>query len=715
MRTSERSSRRRNILVFFLRWSWLSVIVFPLGCRQPLNSPYPAEEAKANIYYTTFSEQPKHLDPAVAYSSDEYRIIALVYEPPLQYRYDAERYLLEPLTATSLPKVTYLDREGKPLPPGTPPEEVAFTEYEIEIRRGIRYQPHPAFVRNRKGELRYCRLREADVEPIETPYDFPELGTRELVAEDYVYQIKRLVHPQIHSPIASLMAHYIVGLRELGEQLQRDYEAWRRLGGDGFFDIRNYPLEGAYAVDRYRYRIRIRGVYPQFRYWLAMPFFAPMPPEADLFYGQELLQKKNITLDWYPVGTGPFMVVENNPNRRILLQRNPNHLELDPQSGQPLPHLDGIQFLLEREAIPAWNKFLQGYYETSGIASDLFDRAITFGAEGRPTLTKALREKGIRLVTTTAPSVFYLAFNMVDPVVGGLEESHRKLRQAIAIALDFEEYIAIFLNGQGVVAHSPIPPGIPGHERDYNPYTHTVEGDRIVRRSLEEAKKLLAEAGYPNGIDPKSGKPLVLYYDAVGGGADDKARFDWYRKQFRKLGIELIVRATDYNRFREKVRSGNAQIFSWGWNADYPDPENFLFLFYCPNSKVRSGGENAANYCNPEFDRLFEKMRRLEPGPERRALIRRMVQILRRDTPWVFGFYPKSFLLYHQWLSNVRLNPMANNRLKYFKLDPELRAEKRQIWNRPVLWPLGMIGFLILILLLPAWWTYRRRMEATAL
>jgi oligopeptide transport system substrate-binding protein len=70
---------------------------------------------------------------------------------------------------------------------------------------------------------------------------------------------------------------------------------------------------------------------------------------------------------------------------------------------------------------------------------------------------------------------------------------------------------------------------------------------------------------------------------------------NWMRKQFAKLGIELVVRATDYNRFQEKMRKGTAQVFMWGWNADYPDPENFFFLLYGPNRKV-DGGENAANY-----------------------------------------------------------------------------------------------------------------------
>ena len=84
-------------------------------------------------------------------------------------------------------------------------------------------------------------------------------------------------------------------------------------------------------------------------------------------------------------------------------------------------------------------------------------------------------------------------------------------------------------------------------------------------------------------------------------GSEAKAQFDWLRKQFHKLNIQLDIRSTDYNRFQDKIRHGQAQIFQWGWNADYPDPENFLFLLYGPNGKVATDGENASNYSNTEF------------------------------------------------------------------------------------------------------------------
>jgi ABC-type transport system substrate-binding protein len=233
------------------------------------------------------------------------------------------------------------------------------------------------------------------------------------------------------------------------------------------------------------------------------------------------------------------------------------------------------------------------------------------------------------------------------------------------------------------------------------------------RKSIETAKKLLAEAGYPDGRDAGSGQPLVLYLDTTDRGPGDKPRLDWYRKQFAKLAIQLEVRGTDYNRFQEKVRKGAAQIFVWGWNADYPDPENFLFLFHGPQSRAKTQGENAANYSNPEYDRLFEQVKHLENGPARQALIDRMLAILREDAPWSFGFHPKDYSLHHEWVSNLKPNNMARNGLKYQKIDAALRETMRAKWNRPVLWPLGLLAIVLAASAAPAVMGWRRRERAS--
>ncbi|MET0104603.1 MAG: ABC transporter substrate-binding protein [Sedimenticola sp.] len=698
------------------------------------NNPYPAAEADRNILYSSFSERPKHLDPVRSYSSDEYAFIAQIYEPPLQYHFLKRPYTLEPLSAVEVPKARYLDTEGNWLPASAPEDEIAFSDYEIEIRQGLRYQPHPALARDEQGNYLYHDLKPEEIESFNTLADFSGSGSREVTADDFVNQIKRLAVPHLHSHIAGLMGEYILGLNEFGERIEEVYGQLKKRSGreKPYLDLRSHKLEGVEVIDRYRFRIRLKGKYPQFVYWLAMPFFSPMPWEAEAFFSQQGMEKRNITLDWYPIGSGPFMLTENNPNLRMVLSRNPNfhgeeypsegeasdqELGLLEDAGKALPFIEKAVYSLEKETIPYWNKFLQGYYDTSGISSDSFDQAVKFSDQGELGLTEPMKVKGINLLTAVTTSMYYMGFNMADPVVGGDSDRARLLRRAISVALDFEEYISIFNNGRGIPAQSPIPPGIFGNRQGregINTYVYDLVNGKPRRKSLKEAKELMAQAGYPNGKDSDTGKPLILYYDTTASGPDDKARLNWFRKQFAKLGIQLVIRATDYNRFREKMRKGTAQIFMWGWNADYPDPENFLFLLYGPNGKLEHGGENAANYSSHRFDALFEKMKNMENGPKRQGIIDEMIEILRQDAPWVFGFHPKAFSLFHSWYRNVKPNLMANNTLKYKRLEPELRQQKRNEWNPPVLWPVITLLVVLVVSAIPAVRIYRRHERSAA-
>jgi len=700
--------------------SYFYIVVIGLliaGCESTvINSPYAPEDKELSILYSSFSLRPKHLDPARSYSSNEATFTGQIYEPPFQYHYLKRPYTLLPLTATQLPTVRYFNSDDVELTTNEEKKNVAYSVYEITIKQDIYYQPHPAFVKNSDGQYLYHQLSESKLKSISTLSDFEQQASRELIAEDYVYQIKRLAHPKIHSPILGLMGEYIVGLAEFAKSLQ---------GIKQDINLRTLDIDGVKVIDRYTYQIKVNGKYPQLRYWLAMPFFAPIPWEADDFYSQSGLIKKNITLDWYPVGTGPYQLTVNNPNSRMVLEKNPNfHDEFYPNEGEEqddqllvdrgkkLPFIDKVIFTLEKESISYWNKFLQGYYDISGISSDSFEQAIQMGNGGELGLSSTMLDKGVNLKTAVETSIYYVGFNMNDSVVGGYSENKRKLRQAISIAIDQEEYISIFTNGRGVAAHGPIPPGIFGYspgEKGVNSTVYDWIQGEARRKSLLEARELLSDAGYPNGRSKKTGEPLVLYFDVTGSGPGSKARFDWMRKQFNKLDVQLVIRETDWNRFQDKMQTGQAQIYQWGWNADYPDPENFLFLLYGPNSKSDSGGQNSSNYQNPEYDRLFEKMRVMPDTKERLAVITKMLKIIHKDSPWVWGFHPKSFSLYHAWNKNVKPNLMANNTIKYRRIDAQQRQKLQEQWNRPILWPLGLVIIALILLLLPAWLLYQRK------
>src|SRR5574340_1155 len=711
------SAKLRAMKILFV-----SLLVLPLSaCNGGLwNNPYPAADECKPILYTAFTERPKHLDPAQAYSENEYEFLAQIYAPPLQYHYLKRPYELVPLAASEMPVVRYLDKNRRPLPATAPAEKIAFSVYEIRIKPNMRYQPHPAFAPEN------MHLTQDGLRGIHALGDFPHRGTRAVTAADYAYQIKRLAHPQLHTPILGVMGEYIVGLKDFAVRLQQAAQK----NPAAFLDLNEYPLPGVQVVDEHTYRIEIHGKYPQFAYWLAMPFFAPMPQEVERFYAQPGMRERNLTLDWWPAGSGPYYLSGNDPNRRMVLSRNPYYdSERYPAEGEAgdaqagllvdagrlLPLIERVVFSLEKETIPYWNKFLQGYYDASGISSDSFDQAVQVNVGGEAAVTDTMKAQGIALSTAVSTSTMYTGFNWLDKTVGGNGERARKLRQAIAIAVDFEEFVSIFANGRGIAAQSPIPPGIFGYregEAGLNRYVYDWVGGAPRRKSIEEARRLLAEAGYPDGVDAQTRQPLVINLDTTANGVGGKARLDWLRKQFDKLNVQLVVRSTDYNRFQDKIRKGDTQMFYFGWNADYPDPENFLFLLHGAQAKVGKGGENAANYSNPEYDRLFDQMKNMENSPARQAIIDRMLEILRRDSPWLWGYHPKNYVLQHGWLHNVKPNVMANNKLKYWRVDAGQRDRLRRAWNQPARWPLWLGLSALLLSGAWVWRVLRKREEA---
>ena len=712
------------------------------------NNPYPDTDGKKNVFYTSFSEEPKTFDPAVSYSEDQYEFIGQIYEPPMQYHCLKRPYTLVPCAAEKTPEPQYFDKDGKALPADAPDEQIVKAVYEIHLRKDLKYMDHPCFAKNADGSYPYHSSAETEWPPIEHPNDLPLKGTRIATAADYVYQIKRLASPLLECPIASNVSTFVDGFEDLQKELEGEVARIRKERKDNagvfynqeaderdnpiYLDYRKFDLKGAQVADEFTFKITLSRKYPQLRYWLAMPFFCPMPWEAERFFNQPAAAKQNLTLKRFPVGTGPYYLAVNRGNFRMILRRNPNfHDEYYPTDGSPgdeeagyldakgkkLPFLDEAVYVLEKESVPRWAKFMQGYYDTSGIAENVFDQAVKFSGDGGMGVSDEMSNRKIRLNTIVESSTFYFGFNMLDETVGGYEDKKKKLRQALSIVFDYEEYLQIFRNNRGVAAQGPIPPGLFGYQEGKegnNPFVYDWDEKTSLpkRKSIEYAKKLLAEAGYPEGRG-KDGKQLILFYDSVDRG-ESKPMMDWIRKKFAQIGVDFQTRSTDYNRFQEKMLKGNSMYFSWGWNADYPDPENFLFLLHGPNGKVKFQGENASNYDNPRFSELFKKMETMDNTPERAAIIKEMLAIAREDAPWMWGFHPTAFGLAHEWLSKSKPLTFGNNSLKYRRLNPELRAQKRAEWNQPITWPVWTLGILIVVFVAPAsYMLYRKDHEPT--
>ncbi|MBY0377132.1 MAG: peptide ABC transporter substrate-binding protein, partial [Gammaproteobacteria bacterium] len=188
-------------------WFVIAICLLLLGCHhKPRNDPYRTRDATANIYYGAYASPPKTLDPAKAYTTDEAQFVSLVYEPPLQYQYLTHPWTLEPLLATQMPEVIYKDAQDKVV---TGPQLASSSEYIIHIRPGIYYQLHPAFSTLDKDVYRYWPLRDAQAKSYTNMNDFKQLATREVTADDFVYEIKRLASPAVQSPIYGLMSMHI--------------------------------------------------------------------------------------------------------------------------------------------------------------------------------------------------------------------------------------------------------------------------------------------------------------------------------------------------------------------------------------------------------------------------------------------------------------------------------------------------------------------------
>ncbi|MBW3623629.1 MAG: hypothetical protein KY468_09515 [Armatimonadetes bacterium] len=644
-----------------MRRSLASLILFGVilslaGCS---NNPYPPGQAARPVIYRTMPEDPRSLDPSFAYTVSEAQIVDLIYPSFYRYHYlkrdpfvlelnlGAEEPKREPHVVTEVEKGRKIQKTGE--------------AWTFRIKPGIRFQDDPCF---------------------------PGGKGREVKAADFLFSFRRIADPSVHSPVLGFFADKILGFHEYAE---RNSELLKK----GKLADYSAPVEGLQLDpnDPYTFRILLNQPYPQLRYLMAMHFTTPQAHEAVKKYGDELAR--------HPVGCGPYVLAEFIPKQRIVLKANPNRYpEYYPTEGEPgdrekgllkdagkrLPLNEMIVYSTVKEGITGWNLFLQGYLDAWGVTQENYTQVMS----RQGSLSGEMKRKGVRLDRSVGATIGYFAFNMDDPVFGGYTPQKRKLRQAISLAVDSQAFIDLFNQGLGENADFLIPPGIYGYEPGYqNPYR---------QHNPEKAKALLAEAGYPNGIDPKSGERLTLIHDNTATNAAGRQFVGLLKKQIEAIGVRYVSRSWRRPVWEGRVDEGKFQFIAYGWLADYPDPENFVFLLYGPNGRVNGrSGVNSSNYNNPEYNRLFEQMRAMEDGPERLALIRKMRDIAVEDSPWIYRDHDESLGLMYNWLQNVKTHSVANDTSKYLSVDGPYRVEKQLDWNRPNYLPLaGGVAFLVL-------------------
>ena len=496
--------------------------------------------------------------------------------------------------------------------------------YTIKIRKGIRFQDDPCFKStNGKG--------------------------RELTAQDVIFSFKRIADKRVNSNGWWIFRDRITGLDEFRE----------KSGEAKGMTIYGESVDGLTAPDARTLVIRLKKPYPQLLYILTMSYTCIIPREAVEFYGEEFLN--------HPVGTGPFRLKKAVRGSKIVYVRNPSFrgasypVKGEPEdekdgllkdAGKPIPFLDRLTFHIMKEPSGMWLEFLSGNIDYAGIPKDNYDSAIDADKKLRTTLA----EKRIRLSIVPDVDITYIAFNMEDPILG----KSLALRQALSLSINRQQLIHNFYNDHAIPAEGPIPPGLLGYDPSLsNPYAHY---------DLAGAKKKMAEARKELGL--KDDDVIELTYDSQNNDITARQMDEFCVDAFTQLGLKVKYNVNTWPQFLERVKNRKCQVWGSAWGADYPDAENFLQLLYGPNS---SPGDNSSNYKNPEFDRLYDRMKTMDDSPERTAVIRKMVEIAIHDVPWIFCTHRIRFILTQRWLLNYKYSVFSENNYKYYRIDNTLK------------------------------------------
>lgn len=487
---------------------------------------------------------------------------------------------------------------------------------------------------------------------------FPGGKGREIRSDDVFYSLKRLADAQNQLKNWWLLENAIKGFDAYKEAQNEAVK------NGGTFDY-DAPVEGFVKVDDRRFKIVLNKPVYRFLYVLAQFQTSVVPREAVEKYGKDFPLRG--------VGTGPFVLENFTPKQSLTLVKNPAYHEvlypardewsredrrkrMDRPAGQRVPFVDRLEFTMYVQDQPMWLQFQAGNLGYIEVPNEYFE-------EGFDKRTKALKpelaSKGITAHSDVLLDFIFSGFNMVDPVLGGLTDEGRKLRQAIHLATDLEEINEAFYQGINVVYDGPIPVGLDGHP----------EGGRAPVSfrgpDLERAKAKLVEAGWPEGKNAKTGEQLVVRY-YTSNSLLNQQMSEMLKRQIERIGVKFEPVLLEFSTLIENVNNKKAPMFGFAWGSDYPDAENNLALFYGPNE---SPGSNHYNYKNPEYDKLYEKILTMRPGPERTKIYEQMRDMLISDTPYVGSMGRTRFYLMAPWILNCRPTERTWSWIKFLDVD----------------------------------------------
>ena len=519
---------------------------------------------------------------------------------------------------------------------GMPEVSEDYRTWTIKIRPGIFYAPDEAF----KGRK------------------------RELVAEDFVYALKRFFDPATKSPAYSYFNDAtILGLDELRQEALRSKKP---------FDY-DKPVEGLRALDRYTIQYRLKEPRPRFIYSLAGgDQYGAVAREVMEHYVGRTME--------HPVGTGPFMLTKWRRSSQMVLERNPNFRELyydaEPNAddaegqallarlkGRRLPMVDRVEVSVIEESQPRWLSFLNREIDYISVPLEFSNVAAPNGR-----LAPNLAKQGIHMDRLVNPDRTLYYFNMEDPLVGGYTPEKVALRRAIGLGTDTQREVNTVRRGQAVVAQSLVSPSTWGYEPDYK----TENGDYDLAR----ARALLDLYGYKDvdgdgWRETPDGKPLVIEY-ASQPDALSRAFDELWKRNMDNLGLRLKIKAGKWPEQLKAARAGQLMIWQLGYSASTPDTQPGLEILYGPTS----GGQNLGRFKHKRFDEIYEEMQRLPDGPERMALLREAQKIITAYMPQKYLVHRIVTDLSQPWVIGYKRPLFGNQFWQYIDVDMDLRRAR---------------------------------------
>jgi peptide/nickel transport system substrate-binding protein/oligopeptide transport system substrate-binding protein len=382
-------------------------------------------------------------------------------------------------------------------------------------------------------------------------------------------------------------------------------------GVEDFTSGRAREVRGIAAVSGDELAVTLAAPDPLFLDKLTMPFAAAVDRETVEREGQGAFTR-------HPVGTGAFRLVEWVQGQRLRLERNPYY------SRPGLPYLDGIEATIGLSDQLAWFRFQRGDLDVAAIPSAEFVRVT-----GDPRYAPLL----VRRVTMRTQ---YLGLNCAMAPFDRLA-----VREAVAHAIDKERVLQL-IDGRGVVARTILPPTMPGHDPMLAGPAHDAGA---ARRDLAAALP--------------AGAQVTLWSQRDDGPLRVAQSI---QQDLGAIGMRVRIKPVDFPALIEAVRyPGQVPMFLLGWEADFPDPSNFLTVLL--HSRGR-GRNNNTFYGNDAVDALLD-LAGAEPAPARRLrLFRKAEARILRDVPWVPLYHPVTVSVRHPRVRGFALHPLRPARFE---------------------------------------------------